>query len=191
MIKLPPAQTSGGTGLNKALATRRSVRRFGDKPLTREQIGQLAWSAQGASGERGYRTAPSAGALYPLQLLVATADGLYVYKPDEHALGEITTKDLRREVARAALGQTWIGEAAAVFVVAGNIDITAEKYGSRARRYVWQETGHAAQNLLLQATGMGLGGTPVGAFDDERLSEVLRLPKGWQPMYVLPVGVPG
>ncbi len=190
IIKLPQPQTTDGMGLDQALATRRSIRRFTGRPLTREQIGQLAWAAQGITSEQGYRTAPSAGALYPLQVLVATADGLFTYDPRRHALLPVNDEDVRDQIVQAAMGQKWIAKAGGVFVLAGNNEITARKYGRRAQQFVWQETGHAAQNLLLQATSLGLGATPVGAFDEDRLSEVLQLPEGWQAVYVLPVGVP-
>jgi SagB-type dehydrogenase family enzyme len=190
MVELPRPKTDGGMSLTESLAKRRSIRYFTGKPLEREQISQLCWAAQGISDPAGKkRTAPSAGATYPLRLYVATPDGFYLYSPERHGLELIGPNDLRQGIADAA-GQSWLSEAGAIFVICGNVPITAAKYEDRATRYVWQETGHAAQNLLLQATSLGLGATPVGAYQDDEVQRLLHLSGDWQPLYVLPVGVP-
>jgi len=188
--ELPKPKTDGGMTLTEALAKRRSVRSFTGQPLDRNQIAQLCWAAQGITHPiKKYRAAPSAGALYPLRLYVATTDGLFAYVPDEHAFEVVASGDLRAAVAKAA-NQKWIESAGAVFVICGNMTIAAGKYRDRAERYVWQETGHVAENLLLQATALGLGATPVGAFKDAEVKELLLLPKEWRPLYLVPVGVP-
>jgi len=190
VIALPKPQTQGGMTLCEALAKRRSVRQFATKGLSLEQIGQLCWAGQGITDKAGgYRTAPSAGALYPLRLMVATADGLYAYLPKHHALQRISDADVRPALEKAALHQEWVGAAGAVFLVCADVSITAAKYRSRAERYVWIEVGHVGQNILLQATGMGLGAVPVGAFEDPAVARILGLEAGWRCMYILPVGV--
>lgn len=188
-IALPPPATRSATSLEEALAARRSVREFAPVPLTRSQLSQLLWAAQGITGPGGQRTAPSAGALYPLELYVATADGLHQYVPDGHRLIRRISHDVRSALRRAALDQEAVGTAPAVFVIAAVQARTEVKYGSaRSPRYLCMEAGHAAQNLLLEAAALGLGGVPVGAFDDERVWNALGLPADQRPLYLIPVG---
>ncbi len=176
--------------VEEALARRRSVREYTDEPLTVQEISQLLWAAQGQTRSWGGRTAPSAGALYPLEVYVVTAEGLRHYLPAGHRAELRSAEDLREPLARAALGQSAVAEAPAVFVVTAVLARTAAKYGSRAERYVTLDAGHAAENLLLQAVALGLGGVSIGAFDDARVREVLGLPRGQQPLYLIPVGHP-
>jgi SagB-type dehydrogenase family enzyme len=188
---LPTPATSGDTSLEAALAGRRSVREFSDRPLTAAELGQLLWAAQGITDPRGYRTAPSAGALYPLEIYVATAGGLYHYQPARHALAVVGRSDVRQALYQAALRQAAVSQAPAVFVIAAVYERTAIKYGAeRSPRYVHLEAGHAAQNILLQAVTLGLGAVPIGAFDDEAIQEAMGLPAEEQPLYVIPVGRP-
>lgn len=138
----------------------------------------------------GLRAAPSAGATYPLELYTVTPDGVARYVPAGHGLLGHLDGDLRAEVAAATRGQAWVGDAPLLVVVTGVEARTAERYGDRAHRYLLLEAGHAAQNLLLQATAMGLAGTPVGAFDDDELRRVLDLSDDEAPLYVVPIGHP-
>lgn len=189
---LPPPKQEGAVSLEEALARRRSVRSFEDRPLTTSELGQLLWAAQGVTDERGFRATPSAGALYPLELYVATADGVLHYLPDGHRWQVVSQDDARQGLYQAALRQDPVRQAPAVFVVAAVYERTAQKYGAqRSPRYVHMEAGHAAQNLLLQAVALGLGGVPIGAFDDGAVQEVLGLPAEHEPLYLIPVGHPG
>ncbi len=188
---LPTPRATGRISLEQSLLRRRSVREFAPRPLTWEEIGQLAWACQGTTDPRGLRTAPSAGAFYPLELYLATPDGLFHYLPASHALERRAEGDLRPALQEAALGQEPVGSAPVVFILAGVYERTAAKYGAeRSPRYVHMEAGHAAQNLLLQAVTMELGAVPVGAFEDARVAKVLGLPRGERPLYLLPVGHP-
>jgi len=189
LVELPKPRTEGGMSLTEVLAKRRSIRNFTGQPLTAEQISQLCWAAQGVTDQRKHRTAPSAGATYPLRIYVAMPDGVFVYLPDKNALEQVSSRDVRAGIAEDS-NQKWIADAGAILVVCADVAITAAKYPEKATRYVSQETGHVAQNVLLQATALGLGSTPVGATDDAALAERLHLPKPWQVMYVLPIGVP-
>ena len=190
-VELPAPSQHGAMSLEEALAARRSVRRFESTALTTRQLGQLLWAAQGVTSRDGLRTAPSAGALHPLEAYVLTADGFFHYEPREHRLILRSERDLRDALGDSALGQETVSLAPAVFVLAGVYERTEHKYGSqRAPRYVHLEAGHAAQNLLLEAVALGLGGTPVGAFDDAAVREVLGLPPEEQPLYLVVVGVP-
>lgn len=191
MITLPDPLTDGQTSLETALQSRRSIREFSTKPLTMEEISQLLWSAQGITDSSGHRTSPSAGATYPLELYLVTGDGVFRHLPLQHALQRVLDGDLRRELHDAALKQEFILEAPATIVFTAVFARTEQRYGSaRTPRYVHLEVGHAAQNVLLQAVALGLGAVPVGAFEDERVSRVLKLPADHVPLYMIPVGHP-
>ena len=188
-IALPAPALAGGTSLEEALVRRRSVREFEDIPLTPSELGQLLWAAQGITHDRGFRTAPSAGALYPLELYVVTAEGVFHYEPQAHRLRTVSHGDARPALCEAALSQVPVRQAPAVFVVTAVRERTAVKYGAeRSPRYVHLEAGHAAQNLLLQAVVLGLGAVPIGAFYDEAVQAALGVPPDQEPLYLIPVG---
>lgn len=193
-MKLPEPQYDSNVSLEESLLQRRSIRSYTDEPLMLQELSQLLWAAQGITEAGGFRTAPSAGALYPLELYVVVGDvqdltpGVYRYQPDGHQLTKIMDGDRRGELASAALGQGCVKEGAAAFVFAAVYERTTGKYGERGIRYVHMEVGHAAQNLCLQATALGLGAVTVGAFSDEQVTRVLNLPEGEQPLYIIPVG---
>ncbi|MBL7120234.1 MAG: SagB/ThcOx family dehydrogenase [Dehalococcoidia bacterium] len=187
MVKLPAPRKRGEISVEETLQKRRSERSFASKELSWEQISQLLWSAQGMV-ERGFRTAPSAGATYPLEVYLVTSNGVYHYKPESHQLEPILEGDVRSQLCRACLNQEWIEEAPVSIVIAAVYQRTGRGYGPRAARYVHIEVGHAAQNIHLQAVALGLGSVPVGAFGDEQVQRVLSLPENQQPLYIVPVG---
>lgn len=189
-IELPAPRTRGAMSLERALAERRSVRAFTGEPLTPEELSQLLWAAQGLTAGWGGRTAPSAGALYPLEVYAVTPEGAYHYLPEGHRAELVTAADLRRPLAAAALAQSAVAEAPAVLVIAAVTRRTAVKYGKRAERYVHLEAGHVAQNVLLQAAALGLSGVPIGAFSDRGVQRALGLPADHEPLYLIPVGHP-
>jgi len=195
-VALPAPRIAGALSVEQALAGRRSVRDFASTPLTLEQVGQLLWAAQGENRPNGRRTAPSAGATYPLELRLAAgeveglAPGLYRYVPSGHRLERLDVRDLRLALVRAAHEQAWMAEAPALVAVSAIAARTAARYGERAERYVPIEVGHAAENFLLQAVALGLGSTPVGAFDDRAVENLLALGAGETPYLLLPVGKP-
>lgn len=193
-ITLPAPAVMGKQSLEALLAQRRSVREYPDAALSLAQIGQLLWAAQGITHVGGYRTAPSAGALYPLELYVVAsrvdglANGIYHYQPKDHALVKTTDADVREALAEAALSQSSVEQAAAVIVFTAVYARTAKKYGKRAARYVHIEVGHAAENLFLQVESLGLATVVVGAFHDTEVSKVLHLPKVQEPLLLMPIG---
>ncbi|MFB3738347.1 MAG: SagB/ThcOx family dehydrogenase [Candidatus Velamenicoccus archaeovorus] len=190
IVDLPSPTTRGSVSLEAALASRRSIRDFTDEPLTASELGQLLWAAQGVTARWGGRTAPSAGALYPLEVYAVTEAGLFHYLPNGHQVEAVTGADLRGPLALAALGQAPVRDAPAVLVVTGVVARTEVKYGDRAERYVLLEAGHAAQNVLLESVALGLGAVPIGAFRDEAVGAVLGLEAEETPLYLLCVGHP-
>jgi SagB-type dehydrogenase family enzyme len=188
IIKLTPPNTKGSMSLEQAIESRRSRRDFQPEPLSLEQIGQLAWAAQGQQPGGRYRTTPSAGATYPLELFIVTANGLFHYLPGKHALEQLSEIDLRGKLCSAAWEQEFIREAPLTLVFAAEFGRTTSHYGKRGTRYVYMEAGHAAQNIHLQAESLGLGSVAVGAFDDALVSRVLSLPVNLEPVYMVTTG---
>ena len=189
--QLPAPVLAGRMSLEEAIARRRSLRQFGDRKLSVAQIAQLCWAGQGITEpDRRLRACPSAGALYPMELYVVTAAGVDHYKPVDHAMLRVISGDVRRELQGAALGQESVGDAPACVVIAAVVQRTARKYGQRAERYCYLEAGHVAQNILLQATALNLGGVTIGAFEDDKVAALLKLPKGHRVLYLLPIGHP-
>ena len=190
-IKLAQPKKKGDVSLEECIEKRRSKRRFTSENLTMEEISQLLWSMQGITDERrGFRAAPSAGALYPLELYVVKEDGLFHYEPNNHVLERLKGEDLRVPLSQAALGQQWVAAAPVDIVVCAVFERVSSKYGKRGTRYTHIEAGHAAQNLHLEAVALGLGSVPVGAFRDAEVNRVLSIPSDHEPLYILPVGHP-
>lgn len=188
----PSSPMEDGMSLVDALRNRKSVRSYTERELSGEQVSLLFWAAQGVTREAsGFRTAPSAGATYPLELYVLEDGILSHYLPESNSVKAVGRGLDERQLAADAGGQSFIGQAAAVFIVAADFERTQRKYGARGERYVYMEAGHAAQNLLLEATALGLGAVPVGAFDDEAVSRTLGLSPELRPLYIIPVGYPG
>lgn len=191
IITLPQPNTDSNFSLEKALFLRRSVRSFSDKKIELEKISQLLWAAQGITKQdSGFRTAPSAGALYPLEVYLLKEDGIFHYNPKNHALEVISNTDKRQNLYQACLFQDAVMGAAINIVIVGVYERTIVKYGKRGIRYVDMEVGHACQNILLQAVALELGAVPIGAFNDNEVQKILNLPNNYSPLYVVPVGYP-
>jgi SagB-type dehydrogenase family enzyme len=194
IIKLPEPAYKSNISVEEALLKRRSVRDYKDKPLTLAEVSQLLWAAQGITGSFGFRTAPSAGALYPLEVYIFAGnvkdlpDGIYKYRPHKHELEMVVKGDKRNELYRAALSQSSVRDAPAVIVFSAVYERTTVKYGERGIRYVFIETGHAAQNVFLQAVSINLGAVVIGAFSDAELKKIIKMPDREQPLYIMPVG---
>jgi SagB-type dehydrogenase family enzyme len=192
-IRLPPPRFSGPVSLEQALLARRSIRHIARDPLTVDELTQLLWASQGVTRAQGFRTAPSAGALFPLELHVAAGcvtglrTGLYRYRPLEHALVASVPQDLRADLCRAALSQRPVERAPVVFLLTAVYGRSTAKYGERGVRYADLEAGHAAQNLILQAAALELKAVVVGAFSDD-VRRIALLPPEEEPLYLVPVG---
>ena len=195
IIQLPTPRYDGETSVEKALLQRRSVRSYKKDPLTVSDISQILWAAQGITEKTyGLRTAPSAGALYPLELyLVATnvdelKPGVYKYIPQDHTMKRISEGDKRIDVSNAALKQDAIENSSAIVIITAIYERTEVKYGKRAERYVHIEVGHVGQNIYLQAVSLGIGTVMIGAFKDEALKKVLGFAEDEYPLAIMPLG---
>jgi len=194
IIPLPPPATDSKTSLEQTLLNRRSVRHFTDKPLTVDQISQLLWAGQGMTNNREFRTAPSAGALYPLELYVITGQaeripaGIYHYNCKDHQLINIKNGDFRSELYAAGLSQGAIKKAPITILITGVFKRTTVKYGQRGIQYVLMEVGHVGQNILLQAVSLGLGAVSIGAFNENDIIQLMDFGPEEQPLYLIPIG---
>ena len=194
IISLPQPRQDSEVSIEQSLVKRRSIRSYSGEPLNLAEISQLLWAAQGITDPRGYRTAPSAGALYPLEVYLLAGDvegleaGIYRYLPEKHELNLMVGSDYRDELSDAALKQKSVADGAVSIVFTAIYERTTVKYGERGVQYVHIELGHATQNLCLQAAAMDLGAVTIGAFTDERVAEILALPDEEKPLYIIPVG---
>jgi SagB-type dehydrogenase family enzyme len=208
VIPLPGVSHDGAVSVERAITGRHSTRDFSGEPATVEELGQLLWAGQGITEVTdgrapvprdrqragGSRTAPSAGALFPLELyvLVGEAEGIdrgaYHYLPHEHGLLQMTDRDLRTSLWQVALRQEPIRRAPITIVISAVIERTAAKYGGRAERYVDIEVGAVAENICLQAESLGLGSVFIGAFQDQAARQVLSLPRNHRVLGIVPIG---
>jgi SagB-type dehydrogenase family enzyme len=197
IINLPQPELKGKMSLEEVIFKRRSRREYSWESLTLVQISQILWSGQGITDEKtGFRSSPSAGALYPLDIYLVVgrngvsdlSEGVYHFLPQGQKLEKISTRDLRESLMKASLNQSFIAQAPVVLVITGEYERTIVKYGERGRQYVHQEAGHTAQNIYLQVESLGLGTVTIGAFDEEEIINILNLPQTHRPLYVMPVG---
>ena len=194
-IQLPPPVTEGVMSLEESIYKRVSRRSFSGKELSLEQAGQILWAAQGLNVDSltgASRTAPSAGATYPMEIYLVAGNikglpaGLYHYQYMVHSLELVTAEDYRGDLAAAALDQSYIADAPASIVLAAVYDRTTSRYGERGLRYVHMEAGHITQNILLQCESLNLGAVAVGAFNDQQVRALLNLDE--EPLMIVPFG---
>ena len=203
VIRLPWPSFEGRVSVERALSTRRSIRDYTSEPVSLEEVSQILWSAYGITEtEYGFKTTPSAGATYPLEVyLVVNPRGVshgedfieagsYKYDPHSHSLFLVRRGDFRNDLYRAALEQEWVRDAAANLVFTAIFRRTTGRYGKRGIRYVWIEVGHAGQNVYLQATAMGLATVAIGAFHDSWVKEIIGASDEEEPLYIMPIARP-
>ena len=197
IVLLPYPKLKGNVSVEEALLMRRSIREYLPKPLTLKQLAQILWAAQGITELRyKFRTAPSAGATYPLELYVVVKTGgveglkpgIYRYDVETHTLMLIREGDYSRELAKAALDQDWVRDAPVNIVIVADYERTTRYYGDRGYQYVHMEVGHVGENIYLQAVSLNLGTVAVGAFYDNQVAEILNLPPKYRPLYIMPIG---
>jgi SagB-type dehydrogenase family enzyme len=183
MIKLSQPNYKG-MPVEEAIKKRRSARSYSKKALTLPQLSQLLFAAQGITGSVsgfGLRAAPSAGALYPIEVYLVVNNveelprGIYHYNVQKHALELLKEGDFRKEITNAGLWQDTLGEANVTFVLSAVFERTQKKYRDRSIRYIYMEAGHISQNISLQAVSLGLGSVSVGAFYDEQVNSLIGL----------------
>ncbi|MCD4830674.1 MAG: DJ-1/PfpI family protein [Anaerohalosphaeraceae bacterium] len=190
-IKLPPPDTIGQITLEQALNHRRSIREFKAEPIRLEQLSQLLWAAQGITdANSGYRTAPSAGAVYPINLYVALTDGLYSYNPQEHTLTKKIARDIKTMLYTASYRQETVKNAPCIIIIAGQPRKIEVKYRNKGLSLTTLEAGHIAQNILLQSVTIGLGSVPVGAFDPKTVKRICKFSESEKPLYFICTGTP-
>ncbi len=196
-MTLPEPKIDGSMSVEKAIKQRRTVRSFRKSALTMEELSQLLYSAQGITEDGGFkRSAPSGGALYPLDVYAVVGDrgveglapGVYHYEPSGHRVDLISHGDKRRELARASLHQMWMASAPLNLVITSEYARITSKYGERGIRYALIEVGHVGQNIFLQAEAMGLKAGIVGAFHDSEVIRVMGIPLRHEPLLIMPVG---
>jgi SagB-type dehydrogenase family enzyme len=179
---LPPPGDPRGLLTEEAIRRRRSRRDYLDRPITLDELSRLLYHTDGINDERWgtqLRAAPSAGALYPIEIYVVVhrvdglAPGLYHYAFRDHALHRLREGDLRAQIVTHGLAQAFLGQAGVVLVFTAVFQRLRWKYQERAYRYALLEAGHLGQNLYLSATSMGMGACAVGAFRDDGLNALL------------------
>ena len=193
VIYLPNPAYDGGISVERSLKERRSVRRYSEEKISTADISQILWSAQGITDKtRGLRTAPSAGALYPLEIYLIAGEvegvpkGIYKYSPHDHSIKMTIEGDRRQKLLTCC--QPFVRKAPVIVVITGVYSRTASKYGKRADQYVHIEAGAAGQNIYLQSESLGIGTVFVGAFIDSRLRSILSLPENESPLGIMPLG---
>lgn len=193
VVVLPKPSYSSAVSVEEALKNRRSIRKYKDEQLTLAEVSQLLWAAQGITAGWGGRTAPSAGALYPMEIYLVAGKvegleaGVYHYIPRKHVITRQIKGDVRQKLSDAALRQDVIREGPVVLIITAVYERTIKKYGQRGIRYVHMEVGHVGQNIYLQAETLGLGTVIIGAFDDQKVRDILGLDDE-EPLAIMPVG---
>jgi len=194
IITLPEPNCDGEISIENAILNRRSIRDYLNEPLTLADVSQLLWAAQGITESGGYRAAPSGGALYPLEVYLVAGNvmnllkGIYRYRPLGHEMIKVADGDMRNELASAALEQGCVRRGAVSIVISAVYERMTRKYGQRGLQYVHMEVGHVAQNIYLQAISLNLGTVVVGAFYDDEVKAVLKMPEEEHPLCIMPVG---
>ncbi|MCB2211571.1 SagB/ThcOx family dehydrogenase [bacterium] len=192
MISLPTPRKDSEVSLEHTLAVRRTIRNIGPDPIPLSDLSQLLWAGQGITDEHGHRTAPSGYGVYPLELYVVAArvDGLesgaYRYHPREHALSPVPNGPEMDHLVALSGGQEVVKRAAVAVLIAGGVEKMEARVGARAIHSLNLEAGHVAQNILLQATALGLAATPAAGFDKAELD----LPAG-ETLYMVLTGNKG
>jgi SagB-type dehydrogenase family enzyme len=200
-INLPTPLTDSSYSLEKALTRRRTRRDYNGMPLSLDAVSQLLWAGQGACESGPCRNAPSAGGVYPAELLLVANDvtgidaGIYRYQFGSHSLEPGSSAGHRSGLEETAIGpQPWISDASAVIVVCMNMSAIIHHFRDQApkkrrgERYAYVETGAISQNIHLQATAMDIGMVHVGGFVDEKLAAALDLPENLVPTAMLCLG---
>ena len=193
-LLLPPPKTRSRFSLERALFVRRSIREYTREPLTLPELSQLLWSCQGITSAEGFRTTPSAGAVFPLEIyaVVSRVEGLpagvYHYLPGQkkHSIECIKRGSFGKQLFELSTQQDFIHRVAVNLVIATVTSRMEKQYGEAALRFVLMEMGHAAQNVHLQAEALGLGSVAVGYLQEAKVRELLGIQA--EPLYMVSIG---
>jgi len=202
-LKLPPPKTKGNVSVEEALKLRKTTRTLSAKNIGLPNVSQLLWALQGVSWVEKlaegksvpHRTAPSAGKTFPLEIYVALRKGLFHYEPKKHVICQLNEKDIRSELSKAAFSppnKEAVEKAPLTVVVPADNKkaLRASPLLENAVRFVHLEAGHAAQNLILQATALGLGACTITSYNTAMVYEALKIPYDHRPIYLIPIGLP-
>ncbi|MFZ5994051.1 MAG: SagB/ThcOx family dehydrogenase [Thermodesulfobacteriota bacterium] len=195
-VPLPRPSFTGKKSMEEVIKARRTIRHFKARALNLEQLSQILWAAYGLTANDPYKSVPSAGALYPLDIWVAVGKngvegleaGAYHYIPKAHRLTRVKAGEVRDDISRASLYQGWMAEAPIIFIITGEYERCTRKYGEKGIPYTYIEAGHAGQNIFLQAGALGLGAGIVGAFNNDVIRQVLGISRNYDPILIMPVG---
>ena len=185
MFELPPPSFSGEKSVEEVIRDRKSIRKYSEGELELSKVSQLLWAAS---------MVPSAGAIYPMVVYLVAEKvegleaGIYKYHPSLHSLEKTVEGKRGSELGKACLGQACVTGAPANIAISAIYKKIKAGYGERGVRYAMIEAGHISQNVYLQAEALELGTVAIGAFFDEHVTEVLKLPPEENPLYIMPVG---
>lgn len=195
LIFLEPINIDNMNNVELVIEKRRSIRSYKDEPILLNELSRLLWGAQGITDERrGFRAAPSAGALYPLEIYIVAgniqglAAGVYKYIIEKNALEKISDGDKRKELGEAAYSQMWAATAPASIVICGVYERTRRKYRENADPYVHMEVGAVAENIYLQGRSLNIGTCFMAGFVEKRVHDIISSKADEIPLAILPVG---
>ena len=204
---LPVVEPVEGAPFERVAALRRSIRRFTGAPLRLDALARLLYFGNGLSGRldstshgvvQPVRAAPSAGALYPVEIYAAVIavegleSGLFHYAVDRHGLELLRPGNFAGLFSEMTFDPATFSGAAVAFILTGVFNRAHFKYGERGYRFTLLEAGHICQNILLAATAQELGAVAVGGFIDDEVNELLDL-DGFDEaaVYLVAAGHPG
>jgi SagB-type dehydrogenase family enzyme len=198
-VPLPAPAPMPSMPLGEVLARRRSLREYSGRALTLDELSRLLNGATGITDRRDptlyFRSVPSSGALYPLEIypivfdVAGIAPGVYHYDVLRHRLNLLRNDDVRAAVFQGGLSQDMFRTAPLVLVVTGLFPRVQFKYVDRSYRYIMLEAGHLGQNLYLTATALGLAPCGVGAYFDDDFNRVVGVDGNEElTVYVMCVG---
>jgi SagB-type dehydrogenase family enzyme len=183
-VKLPELEFPDDINFWRVIIHRRSSRSFNENPISKKQLGLLLFGISGLTRKASrmeFRTVPSAGGLYPIEIYPAINNvskldrGIYHYNIRDHELELLKEGDFREEVANGCLNQTMAYRSAVNFIWTALIPRSKWKYLQRCYRYIYLDCGHIAQNFYLVAEALKLGACTIGAIYDQELNNLLEI----------------
>lgn len=197
-FELAKPQISGGPGLWDVIRLRRSERNFIAKPISLKELSTLLWACQGITKremEFEFRSAPSAGALYPIETYLAISNieglerGIYHLNVQNFGLECLERGDFRMPMAQAALRQEVCLHAGVIFIWTAVFYRSVWKYKQRGYRYIYLDAGHIAHAVALASVGLGLGSCQIAALFDNEVNRLVGIDgKDESTIYLTAVG---